>query len=537
MKSLNASHLLVAITFALTVGTPGNANAGIFGPRIDRPLDKYLGQLESGKNVSLGNACLKPNENDSLNRLIISLAEPQALMMGGEYGGFPILDVVAQKNTYKTTANVVMIVIKFSGTKEQLLQLQFEKGFGFMEPDCEFRLKYDEAAVSQTLPIRTQSTRAKHGTAADCGNKAEYTKAGGEDSRLLQNQRCSRMDIAWKLGAKGCDQTVAILDSGVYCQHANLKNSMFEIPSIPSNSTSHYCQQNNGVDVVDNDGFADHLQTPNTGGPKFWPHGTMMAGIVAGNAATGNGCQTAIGAAPKANLLSVRVGDLTNRWKYSKVAAGIYAAADNHASIINFSVQMDCHEVDSDTALTAVRSVGKKPYNNGMGTLVVAAGGRDNTSAGSLLLCPAAWDSEPNLLSVLNISNLDYDLRNASANKCLSNSIAAYGESTTTASTTGTNNACVVVNGTSMSTAMVSGGAAALWSHKSFKRCTAGQIAGILRNRTGAAFRLGKTANPVSCGTPPVDLRVPILDMTFLDKKSDAELEQLAIAECGTPVP
>src|SRR5207244_13581511 len=94
-------------------------------------------------------------------------------------------------------------------------------------------------------------------------------------------------------------------------------------------------------------------------------HGTIVAGIVAARAVEGIGF---VGVAPQARILPVRqaVGDSDG--EVGVQAAGIVAAADAGARVVNVSVTVK-------TAIDAIRQAVQ--YAAGRDVLVVAAAGND----------------------------------------------------------------------------------------------------------------------------------------------------------------
>lgn len=114
---------------------------------------------------------------------------------------------------------------------------------------------------------------------------------------------------AWKL-ATGEGVIVAVVDSGVDATHPDLAGQV-----LP------------GADFVD--GTTD-------GRTDFVGHGTTVAGLVA---ARGDKTSGAVGLAPKAKILPVRVLDKDNKYSDPAVVAnGIRWAVDHQASIINLSL-------------------------------------------------------------------------------------------------------------------------------------------------------------------------------------------------------
>ncbi|HVI25251.1 MAG TPA: S8 family serine peptidase [Xanthomonadaceae bacterium] len=117
---------------------------------------------------------------------------------------------------------------------------------------------------------------------------------------------------AWNQGYRGRGATVAVLDSGVSCQHPDIAaNLLPESTSfVPGESVCH--PFNNAFN-----------------------HGTHVAGIIA---APDNGTGT-IGVAPEAKILAVKVlADATGSGSFGGIIQGIVYAADHGADVINMSL-------------------------------------------------------------------------------------------------------------------------------------------------------------------------------------------------------
>ena len=144
--------------------------------------------------------------------------------------------------------------------------------------------------------------------------------------------------------ATGAGALVAVIDSGVDATHPDLAGRVVA-----------------GPDVVDNDGDPSDP----TG------HGTHIAGIIA--AASGNGIGGA-GVAPAARILAVRVLGPDDNGTAANVAAGINAAVDAGADIINLSLNWS----EASAALVPVTAAMQRAADAGI--LVVVAAGNDAQS-------------------------------------------------------------------------------------------------------------------------------------------------------------
>ncbi|MFF3864269.1 type VII secretion-associated serine protease mycosin [Micromonospora sp. NPDC001898] len=119
-----------------------------------------------------------------------------------------------------------------------------------------------------------------------------------------------RASTAWRTST-GRGVTVAVIDSGVDGSHPDLAGQV-----LP------------GIDLVD-DGDTDD-------GPDPVGHGTTVAGLIAGRDDDKRG---AVGLAPDAKILPVRVLDEENRYDDAMIVAkGVRWAVDNGARVINLSL-------------------------------------------------------------------------------------------------------------------------------------------------------------------------------------------------------
>src|SRR6185369_6088044 len=137
---------------------------------------------------------------------------------------------------------------------------------------------------------------------------------------------------------------VAILDTGVTTTHPDLKNRIVgckDFTSFRFPVVNGQCDDKNG-------------------------HGSHVSGIVAADSGTDN--LGIYGVAPAARIMAYKVCGDTGNCYADDIAAGLKAAADDGAQVVNMSFGSD-----TDTALIgdAVR------YAFGKGVLMVAAAGND----------------------------------------------------------------------------------------------------------------------------------------------------------------
>lgn len=118
---------------------------------------------------------------------------------------------------------------------------------------------------------------------------------------------------AWNQDYRGAGVKVAVLDSGVYCDHVDIAPNLLAADSISFVHGEDWC---------------------NTLFPQN-PHGTHVAGTIL---AADNGIGT-IGVAPQAKLIAVKVlGAETGSGSFETIIRGIVHAADKGADVINMSL-------------------------------------------------------------------------------------------------------------------------------------------------------------------------------------------------------
>lgn len=117
---------------------------------------------------------------------------------------------------------------------------------------------------------------------------------------------------AWNAGYRGAGATVAVLDSGVFCQHLDIAPRLNAAKSASFVAGQSYCNN-----------------------PGNSTHGTHVAGTIL---AADNGIGT-IGVAPEAELIAVKVlSATTGSGSFAGIIQGIVHAADMGADVINMSL-------------------------------------------------------------------------------------------------------------------------------------------------------------------------------------------------------
>jgi hypothetical protein len=190
-------------------------------------------------------------------------------------------------------------------------------------------------------------------------------------------------------------------------------------------------------------------------------HGTAVASLIAGND------PLSPGVAPAAELISVRVTDESGRADSFDLAAGILAAIDAGAQIINCSMGTT---VDNPLIEDAVL------YARDQGVLIVAAAGNSEQSEASY---PAAY---PSVISVGAVDARGEHLDFSNYGTYLSLTAPGY-----EVNTAWPGNAYAKMSGTSVSAPLVTGAIAATMSSGSGVTMTASAAAEIVMNQSNEA--------------------------------------------------
>ncbi|MHC4309598.1 MAG: S8 family peptidase [Planctomycetota bacterium] len=162
-----------------------------------------------------------------------------------------------------------------------------------------------------------------------------------------------KVNGGFRLGG-GEGMTVAVLDSGVYKDHLDLKANVVDCKDATKRGIRDGCRDDNG-------------------------HGTHVSGTIVADG--GDDRLGIVGVAPKAKLMAIKVCDKSGRCWGDNVAAGIFYAVDNGANIISMS--FGGYSADSVVEPAIAYAVSN-------GVLVVASAGNDGPDVGSIDY-PAAY--------------------------------------------------------------------------------------------------------------------------------------------------
>ncbi len=241
---------------------------------------------------------------------------------------------------------------------------------------------------------------------------------------------------AWDITKGNANVLIGVVDAGVDTGHADLKGKFYENTADPING-----RDDDGDGYIDNFwGWDFRTQTGNIQFTNGEDHGVQMAGLIAPNTDNNAGIS---GIAFNCKMLAVKV---TNGSQVVYGYEGIKYAADKGCKVINCSWNIKSY---SQFGADMVK------YATQRGALVVAATGnqgRDDVNY------PAMYDE------VLAVTNTDLnDNRVSNSNIGFYTDLSAPGLNVlTTKAQTG----IVRNSGTSISTALVSGAAALVSSHK-----------------------------------------------------------------------
>jgi hypothetical protein len=194
---------------------------------------------------------------------------------------------------------------------------------------------------------------------------------------------------------------------------------------------------------------------------KTHGHGTAVASLIASND------PAAPGVAPAAEIISIRVGDESGQADSFALAAGILAAVEAGAQIINIS--MGTHE-DNPLIQEAVR------YADARGVVIVAASGNSEQADASY---PAAY---PSVISVGAVDARGEHLDFSNYGTYLSVTAPGY-----LINTVWPGDRYASISGTSASAPIVAGAIAATMSHGSGLRMTARAAAEIVMKYSNEA--------------------------------------------------
>ncbi len=232
-------------------------------------------------------------------------------------------------------------------------------------------------------------------------NKNEYMLFDDEAERveptrgMTENIKKVNADDVWTLGYTGKGVIVAVLDTGVNIEHADLKDHLWDGGSEYPNHG--YNTMNNNHNVYDIDG-----------------HGTHCAGTICGDGTSG----TQTGIAPDATLMCIKVLGDDGKGSLNAIMSGIEFAVENGADVLSLSL-------GSSFPSTHVSTLYRRTFTNLLefNVIGVVAAGNDKDKMDKFPIpkninapanCPPAWihpDQQAiagGTSSVISIGAVDY---------------------------------------------------------------------------------------------------------------------------------
>jgi len=257
---------------------------------------------------------------------------------------------------------------------------------------------------------------------------------------------------AWDSVSSDTNQIIAVLDTGVDWDHPDLDDNIWtnwdEIPGNGNDDDGNgYADDIRGWDWINND------NDPNDDNS----HGTHVAGIAAAETNNGTGIS---GIAWGARIMPLKVLQSSGRGSAGDIAAGIYYAYINGATVINMSF-------GSYSPSQTIKSVLENAYSS---SVLVAAAGNDHYPISFLKMYPAGYQFVLGVQSFSpgggksGFSNYDTDPTSTDIYDAgLNYEIYAPGENILSTFPFGAYNN---LNGTSMSAPIVSGAVALLKTYE-----------------------------------------------------------------------
>ncbi len=217
------------------------------------------------------------------------------------------------------------------------------------------------------------------------------TRGVKSSAEIAQHLTQIKADQAWSLGYTGKGVVVAVLDSGVNTEHADLKDHLWN-----GNAQHGYNVVYPGQDPID------------TGS-----HGTHCAGIVCGDGTSGK----ITGVAPDATLMSIKLYEGNSGLTLERLTRGIEFAVDNGADILSISQGW------RGSYAVSYRTELRSTFDNllGLGVIAAVACGNDRQELNSYPVpcnvrtpgdCPPPWlhhdqTTQGGLSSVVSVGAVD----------------------------------------------------------------------------------------------------------------------------------
>ena len=196
----------------------------------------------------------------------------------------------------------------------------------------------------------------------------------------IEADRNLNAETGWGLTTGNSDVVIAVIDSGVWLEHPDLKENLWRnIGEIPANQVDD--DQNGFIDDVNGWDFIENTPDPNPDlgngrdddgnglADENTAHGTIVAGVIG---ARGNNRTGIAGTTWRCQLMPLKVARDDGSVSEDALAAAIRYAAKNGAQILNLSLSQA-------TVGAAVREAIE--FAQAQGALVIASAGDENTDS------------------------------------------------------------------------------------------------------------------------------------------------------------
>lgn len=261
----------------------------------------------------------------------------------------------------RVTARMPQIGVAIVESSDVNFQARAGKVPGIFSVARDIELQFDVPAADELVEV----------------DYANPPNSGDNDTRFNLQWGHAAIDAAgaWNKGHRGAGVRVAVLDSGIACQHPDIAGNLLTADSASFVAGQGYCL-----------GFAN-----------LFSHGSHVAGTIA---SPDNGIGT-IGVAPEAKLIAVKVlSETTGSGGWGGIIQGIVHAADHGADVINMSLgvrnglQVNGPGANDVRALMNATARATRYAASQNALIVVAAGndGRDLDADSSTRICDANGD-------------------------------------------------------------------------------------------------------------------------------------------------
>lgn len=300
--------------------------------------------------------------------------------------------------------------------------------------------------------------------------KSKVTKAGGKAMKVIAKKRMVAARLSKQALAKlRKDPNVESVSIDAK-RHLMAQTTPYGIPMVEANQFAQSDTSARKVCIIDTGYNLGHPDLPdtnngvtgegnNTAVGNWYNDGNGHGTHVAGTVAAYDNTQGVVGVYPGVDMHVVKIFDDNGQWTYSSdIIEAISQCQTAGANVVNMSLGGGASSAAEESAMQSFADDG---------VLLVAAAGNDGNSTKSY---PASYDAVMSVAAVdSNESWANYSQYNNQVE------IAAPGSSVYSTYPT---NSYATLNGTSMATPHVAGGAALVWSY--FTQCTAGDIRSAL---------------------------------------------------------